>query len=220
MAPTIKICGLSTAETLSAALAADADMVGFVFFEKSPRHVSYEMARALAARARGRAEIVALCVDADDATLDAIVRATEPDYLQLHGRETPERAAEIQRKFGVSAIKAIGVAEAADFAKAEEYRDAADALLIDAKPPNGAILPGGNGIAFDWRLARDFHPRKPWMLSGGLDAGNVAEAIRQSLVRGVDVSSGVESAPGVKDAAKIRAFIAAALAGFEALDAE
>ena len=156
MSTAIKICGLSTVPTLAAALDAGADMVGFVFFEKSPRCVGSAQARDLAARARQRAEIVALCVDADDETLAAIVAATEPDYLQLHGRESPERVAEIQRKFGVSAIKAIGIAEAADFAKAQEYKDAADALLIDAKPPKGAVLPGGNGVPFNWRLARDF----------------------------------------------------------------
>jgi phosphoribosylanthranilate isomerase len=219
MSSSVKICGLSTPETLAAALEAGADMVGFVFFPKSPRHVTPEAARALAALARNRAEIVALAVDPDDALLEAIVAAIEPDYLQLHGREAPERVAEIQRKFGISAIKAIGVAEAADFALAETYKSA-DALLIDAKPPKGSVLPGGNGVSFDWRLARDFSPREPWLLSGGLDAGNVAEAIRQSLVRSVDVSSGVESAPGVKDPEKIRAFVAAARAGFEAVERE
>jgi phosphoribosylanthranilate isomerase len=219
MSTSVKICGLSTPETMEAALKAGADMVGLVFFEKSPRHVALEVARELAARARQRAEIVALTVDADDSTLAAIVRALEPEYLQLHGRETPERVDEIQRKFGVSAIKALGVAEAADFAQADAY-GAADALLIDAKPPKGAATPGGNGIAFDWRLARGFSPRKPWMLSGGLDAANVGQAIRLSHARSVDVSSGVESAPGVKDAAKIRAFTDAARAGFAAADAE
>jgi len=216
MSQAIKICGLSTAPTLTAALEAGADMVGFVFFEKSPRCVTYEQARRLAARARQRAEIVALCVDASNEDLQQIVAATEPDFLQLHGNESPARVAEIQEKFGVSAIKAIGVADAADFAKAGEYKDAADALLIDAKPPKGAVLPGGNGVPFDWRLARNFHPRKPWLLSGGLDQGNVAEAIALSKTRGVDVSSGVESAPGVKDIEKIRAFVAAARAAFEA----
>ena len=216
MSQAIKICGLSTAPTLTAALEAGADMVGFVFFEKSPRCVTYEQARRLAARARQRAEIVALCVDASNEDLQQIVAATEPDFLQLHGNESPARVAEIQEKFGVSAIKAIGVADAADFAKAGEYKDAADALLIDAKPPKGAVLPGGNGVPFDWRLARNFHPRKPWLLSGGLDQGNVAEAIALSRTRGVDVSSGVESAPGVKDIEKIRAFVAAARAAFEA----
>ena len=216
MSQAIKICGLSTAPALAAALEAGADMVGFVFFDKSPRCVTYEQARALAARARQRAEIVALCVDATDEALQKIVAATEPDYLQLHGQETPERVAQIQRKFGVSAIKAIGVADISDFSRAQEYRDAADALLIDAKPPKGAILPGGNGLPFDWRLAKNFHPRKPWLLSGGLDAGNVAQAIALSRTRGVDVSSGVESAPGVKDIEKIKAFIAAARAAFDA----
>ena len=153
-------------------------------------------------------------VTVPDETLAAIVAATEPDYLQLHGRESPERVAEIQRKFGVSAIKAIGIAEAADFAKAQEYKDAADALLIDAKPPKGAVLPGGNGVPFNWRLAREFAPRKPWLLSGGLDADNVAHAIALSRTRAVDVSSGVEIAPGVKDVEKIGAFIAAAREGF------
>jgi phosphoribosylanthranilate isomerase len=219
MSTSVKICGLSTPETMEAALKAGADMVGLVFFEKSPRHVTLEAAKGLAARARQRAEIVALTVDADDAALDAIVRALEPEYLQLHGRETPERVDEIQRKFGVSAIKALGVVEAADFLVADAYASA-DALLIDAKPPRGSALPGGNGVAFDWRLARGFSPRKPWMLSGGLDDGNVGAAIRLSLARSVDVSSGIESAPGVKDAAKIRAFIDAARAGFEAADAE
>jgi phosphoribosylanthranilate isomerase len=219
MSTTVKICGLSTPETMEAALKAGADMVGLVFFEKSPRHVTLDTAKALAARASQRAEVVALTVDPDDAALDAIVRALAPEYLQLHGRETPERVDEIQRKFGVSAIKALGVAEAADFLAAEAYK-AADALLIDAKPPKGAVLPGGNGVAFDWRLARGFAPRKPWMLSGGLDAGNVAQAIRLSLARSVDVSSGVESAPGVKDVAKIRAFIDAARAAFEETDSE
>ena len=219
MSTSIKICGLSTPETMEAALKAGADMVGLVFFEKSPRHVSLEIAKSLAARAQQRAEVVALTVDADDAALEAIVRALAPEYLQLHGRETPERVEEIQRKFGVSAIKALGVSEAADFLAADTYK-AADTLLIDAKPPKGAILPGGNGIAFDWRLARGFSPRKPWMLSGGLDAGNVGEAIRLSLARSVDVSSGVESAPGVKDPAKIRAFIDAAQAAFAVADAE
>jgi len=215
MGQTIKICGLSTAPTLEAALKAGADMVGFVFFAKSPRHLTFEAARDLAKRARMRAEIVALSVDADDATLEAIVKATEPDYLQLHGGESPERADEIQRKFGVSAIKAIGVATKEDFARAEAYKGKSDGLLIDAKPPKDATRPGGNGVVFDWRLAADFHPRKPWLLSGGLDPHNVAEAIALSGARGVDVSSGVESAPGVKDIDKIIAFIEAARAGFE-----
>ncbi len=219
MSTSVKICGLTTAETLTAALDAGADMVGFVFYEPSPRFVGLETARALAMQARHRAEIVALTVDAQDATLEAILRRVAPDYFQLHGRESPERLAEIQEKYGVSAIKAIGVADAADLALADTYQSA-DALLIDAKPPKGAILPGGNGVPFDWRLVRNFHPRKPWMLSGGLTPENVAQAIRESRARSVDVSSGVESAAGVKDPAKIRAFIDAARAGFEAIEQE
>ena len=219
MSTSVKICGLTTAETLTAALDAGADMVGFVFYEPSPRFVGLETARALAMQARHRAEIVALTVDAQDATLEAILRRVAPDYFQLHGRESPERVEEIQEKYGVSVIKAIGVADAADLALAGTYQSA-DALLIDAKPPKGAILPGGNGVPFDWRLVRDFSPRKPWMLSGGLTPENVAQAIRESRARSVDVSSGVESAAGVKDPAKIRAFIDAARAGFEAIEQE
>jgi len=218
MAQTIKICGLSTAGPLEAALKGGADMVGFVFFPPSPRHVDFATARELSARARMRAEIVALSVDADNALLEQIVEATAPDYLQLHGSETPARVEEIQRVFGVSAIKAIGVAGRVDFGRAEIYRNSADALLIDAKPPQGAVLPGGNGVPFDWRLAADFHPRKPWLLSGGLDPYNVGQAIALSGARGVDVSSGVESAPGVKDPHRIKAFINAALEAFERQD--
>jgi phosphoribosylanthranilate isomerase len=214
MLSTVKICGLSTAPTLGAALDAGADMVGLVFFERSPRFVGLDRARDLAAQARGRAEIVALAVDPDDAALAAIVEAVRPDMLQLHGAETPERVAGIRRQFGVAVMKALGVAEAADFARARAYEDAADRLLIDAKPPKDATRPGGNGAPFDWRLARGFAPRRPWLLSGGLEPANVAEAIDLSGARSVDVSSGVESAPGVKDIEKIKAFAAAARAAF------
>ena len=214
MTPIVKICGLSTAATLEAALAAGADMAGFVFFPKSPRHVGYETARALGAQARGRARIVALSVDADDDALGRIVEALSPDILQLHGRETPSRVREIRQRFGRPTMKAIGVAAPEDFAAAAPYDGVADFLLIDAKPPRDAVLPGGNGLAFDWRLARRFSPKRPWLLSGGLDADNVAEAIASAGAFGVDVSSGVESAPGVKDEMKIRAFIAAARGAF------
>jgi phosphoribosylanthranilate isomerase len=214
MTPIVKICGLSTAATLEAALAAGADMAGFVFFPKSPRHVGYETARALGALARGRARIVALSVDADDDALGRIIEALSPDILQLHGRETPSRVGEIRQRFGRQTMKAIGVAAPEDFAAAAPYDDVADFLLIDAKPPRDAALPGGNGLAFDWRLARRFSPKTPWLLSGGLDPGNVAEAIASAGAFGVDVSSGVESAPGVKDEMKIRAFIAAARGAF------
>lgn len=214
MTPIVKICGLSTAAALEAALAAGADMVGFVFFPKSPRHVGFHAARDLAGRARGRARIVALSVDADDGTLSRIVEALSPDILQLHGRESPARVKEIGDRFGRSTMKAIGVAAREDLAAARRYESAARCLLIDAKPTSGANLPGGNGLAFDWALMRDFSPRLPWLLSGGLDPANVAEAIARTGARGVDVSSGVESAPGVKDEARIRAFVAAARGAF------
>ena len=218
MPSTIKICGLSTADTLRAALDAGADMVGFVFFERSPRFVGLDHARELAAVARGRAKIVALSVDASDRTLATIVARISPDLMQLHGTESPERVAEIRRTFDAPVMKALGVADAGDFDKALEYQDAADWLLIDAKPPRDATRPGGNGEPFDWRLARGFAPKKPWLLSGGLEPGNVGEAIALSGARGVDVSSGVESAPGVKDIEKIKAFVAAARAAFARRD--
>ncbi len=214
MLSTIKICGLSSADTLLAALDAGADMVGLVFFERSPRFVGLDHARDLAAQARGRAKVVALSVDVDDGPLAAIIAKVAPDLLQLHGSESPERVAAIKRAFGVPVIKALGVAEAADFAKAREYEDVADWLLIDAKPPKGATRPGGNGAPFDWRLARGFAPANPWLLSGGLEPAKVGEAIALSGARGVDVSSGVESGPGVKDTDKIKAFVAAARAAF------
>jgi phosphoribosylanthranilate isomerase len=215
MAPIVKICGLSTSATLAAALDAGADMVGFVFFPKSPRHVDWATARALGRQARGRAKIVALTVDADDDALARIVEWLSPDILQLHGREAPSRVTEIRQRFGRPTMKAIGVAAPADFAAAAPHDGVADFLLIDAKPAKNALLPGGNGRAFDWALARDFRPRTPWLLSGGLDPDNVAEAITLTGARGVDVSSGVESAPGVKDESKIRAFIAAARGAFQ-----
>ena len=218
MTATVKICGLATAATLEAALEAGADMVGLVFFAKSPRFVGLDHARELAAQARDRAKVVALTVDADDDLLAAIAGVVGPDMLQLHGRETPQRVAAIKRAFGLPAMKAIGVAEAADLAKARDYESVADWLLIDANPPKGAVLPGGNGRPFDWRLARDFKPKIPWLLSGGLDAANVGEAIALSGARGVDVSSGVERAPGVKDENRIAAFAAAARAALARQD--
>ena len=214
---TIKICGLSTAATLDAALAAGADMVGFVFFPKSPRHISYDTARALGGQARGRAGIVALSVDADDAELGAIAEALRPDLLQLHGRETPERVAAIRARFDLPVMKAIGVTSRADLAQIPAYAAAADRLLFDAKPPADAALPGGNGRAFDWTLLRGLDLPVPHMLSGGLDPGNVAEAIRITRALGVDVSSGVESAAGVKNADKITAFVREARAAYKML---
>ena len=214
MAPIVKICGLSTPSTLEAALRAGADMVGFVFFPKSPRHVGFEAARALGAQARGRARVVALSVDADDAMLALIVEALAPDLLQLHGQESPARVQAIRARFGRATMKAVGVAAPQDLAAARAYDGVADMLLVDAKPPKGAVLPGGNGLPFDWRLARDFSLATPWLLSGGLDHANVGEAIGLTGTRGVDVSSGVESAPEIKDEGRIAAFVAAARAAF------
>ena len=201
MAPTVKICGLSTGLTLDAALDAGADMVGFVFFSKSPRHIDWATGRALGRQARGRATIAALSVNADDDTLKRIVEALSPDLMQLHGSETPARVKEIRELFGRPTMKAIGVATHGDLAAAQTYEGVADHLLIDAKPPKGAVLPGGNGRPFDWSLTREFRPSVPWLLSGGLDPDTVEAAIALSGARGVDVSSGVESAPGVKDPA-------------------
>jgi phosphoribosylanthranilate isomerase len=208
----IKICGLSTAETLDVALAAGADAVGFVFFPPSPRHLAYEAARKLAARVKGRAEKVALSVDADDAMLAAVVEALRPDALQLHGKETPARVAAIKQRFDLAVMKAIPVETRGDLAAIADYAGVADRLLFDARAPREATRPGGLGKPFDWRLLENLDPGIPFMLSGGLDAGNVAEALRITRARSVDVSSGVERAPGEKDPDKIRAFVRAARA--------
>lgn len=205
----VKICGLSTLPTLEATIAAGADMAGFVFFEKSPRHISLATARALGRAAQGRIRKVALSVDADDAALEEIVEALRPELLQLHGSETPERVGAVKARFGLPVIKAIGVATAADVADADAYRGIADVLLFDAKPAPGAAVPGGAGVFFDWELLRD-NSGGAWMLSGGLDPANVAEALARTGAPAVDVSSGVESARGVKDEGKIAAFVAAA----------
>lgn len=214
----IKICGLSTAETVDAALDAGADYVGLVFFHKSPRNVPIANASALAARARARASVVALVVDADDAVLAEIVGVVGPDVLQLHGTESPERAAAIRRRFGCEVWKAVPVAVAADAERAFDYLAAEPAIriLFDAKPPKDAVLPGGNGLIFDWHALDGVQGRMPFLLSGGLTPANVASAIGLTRPWLVDVSSGVESAPGVKDPALIRAFIAAARASANA----
>lgn len=206
----VKICGLSTEETLDAALDAGADMIGLNFFPPSPRYVSLDAGRLLAERARGRAEIVALSVDMDDAGLGEIVDALRPDWLQLHGKDSPERTAAIRSRFPAKVMKAIHVAVAADLARAADYAEAADRILLDATPPKGATRPGGLGTPFDWTILSGFRPANPYLLSGGLTIGNVAEALRISDAPGVDVSSGVETAPGRKSADLIRAFIAAA----------
>jgi phosphoribosylanthranilate isomerase len=214
----IKICGLSTPQTLDAALAAGADLVGFVRFSKSPRHVSLEAGRMLSEQARGRAERVLLLVDATDAEIAEAIGAMDPDMLQLHGHETPDRVADIRDCFGRPILKAIGIAEASDLALATGFAGVADYLLLDAKPPRATTaLPGGNGLSFDWRLLAGLDRTLPFMLSGGLDPDNVAEAIRLTAPNAVDVSSGVEIRPGVKDPDRIDAFVKAARAAFAGL---
>jgi phosphoribosylanthranilate isomerase len=206
----VKICGLSTRETLDVALDAGADMVGFVFFPPSPRHLSLETARELGGRVKRRAVKVALTVDADDMTLGNIVEALQPDILQLHGKETVARLRDIRQTFGLPVMKAIAVETAADLASLPGYAAAADRILFDARAPKGATRPGGLGAVFDWHVLEKLDLKLPFMVSGGLTAENVAEAARVTRAGGVDVSSGVEGAPGVKDPEMIRAFIRSA----------
>ena len=205
----IKICGLKTPEALETALAGGASHVGFIFFPKSPRNVDPATAGRLRAAAKGRAKAVAVTVDADDAFLDAIVAAMAPDMLQLHGRETPERVAAVKACHGLPVMKAVSVGDAADLAGIAPYRGIADRFLLDARPPAGSQLPGGNGVSFDWSLLAALDRDVDYMLSGGLDAANIGDALRLAHPPGIDVSSGVESAPGVKDRAKIEAFLEA-----------
>jgi phosphoribosylanthranilate isomerase len=205
----VKICGLSSPETVDAAIDAGADFVGFVFFPGPPRHVGVERAKALAALARGRAGTVALSVDADDAALDAIVATVRPDLLQLHGHESAARVAVVKRRFGLPVVKALPVASAADLDALAAYEGIADWILFDARPPKDATRPGGLGRPFDWHLLEGIKRNTPFLLSGGLDADNVAQALQITHANGVDVSSGVERAPGEKDPDKIRAFIRA-----------
>jgi phosphoribosylanthranilate isomerase len=208
----VKICGLREPRHVEAAAAAGAAYVGFVFYEPSPRHLGREAARVAALAAPPGLAKVALTVDATDRELGAILDLVPLDMLQLHGRESPERVAEVRARFGLPVMKAVGVAEEADLARIADHEAVADQILIDAKAPKGAALPGGNGLSFDWRLIAGREWKKPWMLAGGLTPGNVAEAIRLTGAGQVDVSSGVESTPGVKDEGLIRAFVAAALA--------
>lgn len=207
----VKICGLSTPETVDAAIAAGADLVGFVFYPKSPRNVSIEQAAELAARARGKARIVALIVDADDALISAINGGVDPDLFQAHGSESPERIAAITALTGKPVIKAIRVKDATDIAAAEAFTRVASLILYDAKAPETlkGALPGGNGLSFDWTLLGN-RPAPAFMLSGGLNPDNVADGIRMTGAPIVDVSSGVESSPGIKDVRLIRKFIEAA----------
>jgi len=208
----VKICGLSTRETLDVALHAGADMVGFVFFAPSPRHISLEAARELGKQAKGRATRVALTVDADDATLANIVEALAPDILQLHGKETVARLRDIKQRFGLPVMKVLAVETAADLATLPGYAAVADRILFDARAPKDATRPGGLGAVFDWQVLTKLDLALPYMVSGGLNADNVVEAVRVTRAGGVDVSSGVECAPGVKDPEMIRAFIRAARA--------
>ena len=208
----VKICGLSTPETLDAALVGGADMVGFVFFPPSPRHVTLDVARALGRQAKGRAVKVALSVDADDADLENSIDALKPDILQLHGKESVARVRDIKQKFGLPVMKALAVETRADLAALPGYAAVCDRILFDAKPPKDATRPGGLGAVFDWHLLEGLDLKLPFMVSGGLTAANVAEALRITRAGGVDISSGVESAPGIKDPDMIRAFIRAARA--------
>jgi len=208
----VKICGLRSEAALDTALAAGADYVGFVFYERSPRNISPNEARLLANRARGKAKVVVLLVDPDDTLLVEVIEAVSPDIVQLHGGETPARVAEIAQRFGLPVMKAVAVAGAADVQAALAYAGKADRILFDAKPPaeDATALPGGNGVAFDWLALAGLEGRIDYMLAGGLNADNVAEAIRATGASAVDVSSGVESRPGEKDPDLIRRFIHAA----------
>ncbi|MFS0710871.1 phosphoribosylanthranilate isomerase [Brevundimonas phoenicis] len=205
-----KICGLTTPDTLDAALQGGAAFVGAVVFPKSPRHIPPLHAATLFDRARGKAKVVAVLVDPDDALLSEVALILRPDFIQLHGHETPGRAAEARRLTGAGVIKALPIQDEADFASVADWTGVADHLLFDARPPKGADLPGGVGASFDWRLMQNRALAANWFLAGGLDPQNVSEAVRISGASMVDVSSGVESAPGVKDRALIKAFLDAA----------
>ncbi|MBO0661434.1 phosphoribosylanthranilate isomerase [Jiella sp. MQZ9-1] len=207
----VKICGLSTPETLEAALTRGASHVGFIHFAKSPRHLEIAPMADLVRRVDGRAETVIVSVDPDDALVDRMANEVRPDCLQLHGRETPERVAAVRAATGIKVMKALSIAERADLDAVATYRGVADRLLLDSKRPKGSQLPGGNGVSFDWTLLALLDPEISYILSGGLDAANVGEALRIAHPAGIDVSSGVESAPGIKDITRIHAF-------FDALD--
>ena len=209
----VKLCGLSRPQDVSAAAAAGARYVGFTFFEKSPRNVSLTTAAALAHAVPDGICKVALTVNASDEDLDALLASVPIDMLQLHGSEQPDRVHHVKTRYGLPVMKAIGVADAQDLPQLDSYAGVADQILVDAKPPRGGVLPGGNGLAFDWRLIAGRRWAVPWMLAGGLTPDNVAEAIRVTGTRQVDVSSGVEGSPGVKDPARMAAFVKAAVEG-------
>ncbi|MEI9983259.1 MAG: phosphoribosylanthranilate isomerase [Aliidongia sp.] len=208
MSLAVKICGLSTPETVEAAVAGGASYVGFVFYPKSPRHVTPARVVDLARAVPGRVQRCGLFVDPDDVLLDQVLSAVPLDLLQLHGRETPERCAALRERYRRPVMKAVSIASAGDVARAESWIGAVDLLLFDAKPPSSPdALPGGNGVAFDWRLLAGRSWPLPWMLSGGLNAGNLREAVRATSAPAVDVSSGVETSPGIKTPALIREFL-------------
>ncbi|MER8776896.1 phosphoribosylanthranilate isomerase [Mesorhizobium sp. M0977] len=209
MALDIKICGLKIDKALAAALAGGASHVGFNFFAKSPRYVEPVEAGRLREAARGKTKAVAVTVDASDAFLDEIVEKMQPDMLQLHGAETPDRVAEVKARYGLPVMKALPVSEAADLERVKPFVGIADRFLFDAKPPKGSELPGGNGLAFDWRILAGLDAGVDYMLSGGLNAGNIGDALRLANPPGIDLSSGVESAPGVKEPALIEQFFRA-----------
>jgi phosphoribosylanthranilate isomerase len=212
MALTVKICGLKTPEALEVALESGADLTGFVFFPPSPRNLGLEAAKRLGAQVKGRAGKAALTVDANDEMLLGIVEALKPDLLQLHGKETPERVATVRSRFGVPVMKVLPIAERSDLSPIREFANVADRLMFDARPPQDATRPGGLGRTFDWMLLTGIDPKINFMLGGGLDASNVAQALAITNAPGVDVSSGVERAPGEKDLDKIREFIRVARA--------
>ena len=205
----IKICGLKTAEAVAAALDGGASHIGFIFFPKSPRYVDPREAGRLRQAAQGRAIAVAVTVDPDDVTLDAIVAAMQPDMLQLHGNESVNRVAEIRARYGLPVMKALALRERGDLEQIKPYIGVADRFLFDAKPPKGSELPGGNGVSFDWQVLSELDASTDYMLSGGLNASSIAEALRATNAQGIDISSGVESAPGVKDVGLIKDFFRA-----------
>lgn len=206
MTTTVKICGMKTEETIEAALASGASLIGFIFFEKSPRNVTPEEAGRLRRGIGDRASVVAVTVNADDAVLDRIVDEVNPDYLQLHGGETPDRVRQVRARYGLPVIKVFSIRDAADIEAIRAWRGVADRFLLDAKAPAGSELPGGNGVSFDWSLLRALDGDVDYMLSGGLNAGNVSAALEITGATAIDVSSGVESAPGVKDSGLISRF--------------
>lgn len=211
----IKVCGLTDPADIPAAILAGASYVGFVFFPKSPRHLVLGDAAFMATAVPEGIMKVALTVDADNAMLDALTEQVPLDMLQLHGSETPQRVAEVKARYGLPVMKAVGIADADDLPQLDDFGRVADQLLVDAKPPKGADRPGGNALAFDWNLIAGRRWPVPWMLAGGLTPDNAEQAVRLTGARQLDVSSGVESAPGVKDGGLMRAFVEAAQSGLD-----